>query len=192
MASEIIANTIDENFPVAGQDNDSQGFRDNFNFIKTALNVAKTEITDLQDGAARVDGDNNFNKNNIQNANLVYSTLEANKTLETGTSTNASLSWTEGYVHVIRAENDITVTLVNFPTDNYAKVRLFVTADTVGRSITLNANLGTFKDDGNYSFSGQTSNTRVVTQLNDLNPTVFDIFTYNGSVFYISYVGEFV
>ena len=55
MASEIISNTIDANFPVAGQDNDSQGFRDNFNIIKTALSVANTEITDLQSGAARVD-----------------------------------------------------------------------------------------------------------------------------------------
>lgn len=191
MASEIIASTIDQNFPVAGQDNDSQGFRDNFNIIKTALEVAKTEITDLQDGVARVDEDNNFNTNNISNANLVYSTLESNTTLETGVSASTTISWTEGYVHVIRAENDVTLTLLNFPTSNYAKIRVFLTADTGSRNVTLNANFGTFKDDSNYVFASETSNTRVISGLNDLNPTVFDIFTYNGSVFYINYVGTF-
>ena len=34
MASNITYTTIDEQFPVAGQDNDSQGFRDNFSIIK--------------------------------------------------------------------------------------------------------------------------------------------------------------
>ena len=35
MASNIVDTTIDETYPVAGVDNDSQGFRDNFNIIKT-------------------------------------------------------------------------------------------------------------------------------------------------------------
>ena len=43
--------TIDEQFPIAGQDNDSQGFRDNFTNIKTALDTAKSEISDLESKA---------------------------------------------------------------------------------------------------------------------------------------------
>ena len=39
MASNIISSTIDESYPVAGQDNDTQGFRDNFNIIKTAAST---------------------------------------------------------------------------------------------------------------------------------------------------------
>ena len=35
----INVNNIDGSFPVAGQDNDTQGFRDNFTNIKTALNT---------------------------------------------------------------------------------------------------------------------------------------------------------
>ena len=34
MASNIVDTTIDDTYPVAGIDNDSQGFRDNFNIIK--------------------------------------------------------------------------------------------------------------------------------------------------------------
>ena len=48
MASSINPNNISVTFPVAGQDNDSQGFRDNFNNIKTGLTTAKTELEDLQ------------------------------------------------------------------------------------------------------------------------------------------------
>ena len=35
---------IDQTFPVAGQDNDSQGFRDNFSNIKTSLTKVKADL----------------------------------------------------------------------------------------------------------------------------------------------------
>ena len=37
MASNINPNNVDTTYPIAGQDNDSQGFRDNFTNIKTCL-----------------------------------------------------------------------------------------------------------------------------------------------------------
>ena len=39
MASSLSPTSIDATFPVAGQDNDSQGFRDNF-----TINVSDTQI----------------------------------------------------------------------------------------------------------------------------------------------------
>jgi hypothetical protein len=42
MASNINYVNVDESFPVAGQDNDSQGFRDNFATIKSSLASAKS------------------------------------------------------------------------------------------------------------------------------------------------------
>ena len=75
MASSIIASTIDDTYPVAGQDNDSQGFRDNFNIIKTNFVEAKSNIEDLQNkvvlkapllGESSVS--NNFNGEIISNA----------------------------------------------------------------------------------------------------------------------------
>lgn len=46
--SNINTNGIDSNYPVPGQNNSSQGFRDNFTQIKNNLNTASNEITDLQ------------------------------------------------------------------------------------------------------------------------------------------------
>ena len=48
MASQINPNDIDGAYPVAGQDNNSQGFRDNFTNTKTNFQYAADEITDLQ------------------------------------------------------------------------------------------------------------------------------------------------
>ena len=58
--SQIISVDIDENFPVAGQDNDSQGFRDNFSVIKNSLATAKAEISELDELTAKKDRDNDF------------------------------------------------------------------------------------------------------------------------------------
>jgi hypothetical protein len=57
--SSINTNNINVNYPVPGVNNTTQGFRDNFTSIKTNLNTAGTEITDLQNKAvlkAALDG----------------------------------------------------------------------------------------------------------------------------------------
>lgn len=54
MSSNINPNNINGNFPVAGQDNDSQGFRDNFTNILNNFSFAATEITDLQNSVTNI------------------------------------------------------------------------------------------------------------------------------------------
>ena len=49
--STINTNGIDVNYPVPGVNNSSQGFRDNFTSIKTNLNIAAAELSDLQNKA---------------------------------------------------------------------------------------------------------------------------------------------
>ena len=48
MASNVNPNNIDGTYPIAGQDNDSQGFRTNFTNIKNNFIYSKAEIEDLQ------------------------------------------------------------------------------------------------------------------------------------------------
>ena len=54
MSSNINPNNINGNFPIAGQDNDSQGFRDNFTNILNNFSFAASEITDLQNSVSGV------------------------------------------------------------------------------------------------------------------------------------------
>jgi hypothetical protein len=49
--STINTSGIDTNYPVPGQNNSSQGFRTNFQSITQNLNIAATEISDLQNNA---------------------------------------------------------------------------------------------------------------------------------------------
>jgi len=48
MTSSINTSGLNVNYPIPGVNNNSQGFRDNFATIKTNLDTASTEITDLQ------------------------------------------------------------------------------------------------------------------------------------------------
>lgn len=191
MASAIISTTIDENFPVAGQDNDSQGFRDNFNIIKTALSVASTEITDLQQGVARIDDNNNFDGNEIREANFVANTLKTNLSLASGTglASDDNVSFNEGAVHVIKVRLNVTLFLQDLPASEYAAMRFILTGDDNARTITF-ARVGggaTVITDGNPVFTGDAVNVNSSTQ-----PVVIDMFTYNaGSTIFLKYVGTF-
>lgn len=72
MASTITqySNLINVNFPVPGEDNDSQGFRSNFANIQSALSRAEKEITDIQVNAVNLNETNDFGNNVIKRASL--------------------------------------------------------------------------------------------------------------------------
>jgi hypothetical protein len=67
MTSQINYSAINESYPVPGQDNNSQGFRDNFAAISAGLAQAATEITALQTNGIDV---TNTNGNNLQGSTL--------------------------------------------------------------------------------------------------------------------------
>ena len=54
MASNIVPGNVDGAYPKAGQDNSSQGFRDNFTAIKNNFTEAVPEIVDLQTNKANL------------------------------------------------------------------------------------------------------------------------------------------
>lgn len=84
MASTITqySNLIDVNFPVPGEDNDSQGFRSNFGKIQSALTVAGREISAIQAGSVNLNTVNDFGENIIKRAALQISSQVVND--ETG------------------------------------------------------------------------------------------------------------
>lgn len=61
---------VDQEFPVKGQDNDSQGFRDNFKNLVKAIESVDTVVEDLSLNTVRVDQPANFGGNTIKYANL--------------------------------------------------------------------------------------------------------------------------
>lgn len=60
MTSAINYSAVNTLYPIPGRDNNSQGLRDNFSAIKDGLQVAKSEISDLQAIKADLSTDNYF------------------------------------------------------------------------------------------------------------------------------------
>ena len=72
--SNIISDTIDGTYPVAGIDNNTQGFRDNFSIIKTGLATAQSEIGTLETTTAKLNATNDFLASDVTNANFSLNT----------------------------------------------------------------------------------------------------------------------
>ena len=125
--SDILYTTIDAAYPVAGVDNDTQGFRDNFAAISTGLQVAKTEITDLEQRAVKlVDSignpiTNDFGESIINNASIENTTfkLKSNTIQEEIATVNLDISNGSYQVFTfgtgIGNSNTLTFSLQNWP-----------------------------------------------------------------------------
>lgn len=139
--SEIISADIDEAFPVAGQDNDSQGFRDNFSVIKNSLAVARAEITSLEELTAKKDRDNDFNNNEIQKAVFIQTT---EKVISQSTNVSMSIHWTYGSFQSVVVTENVSLTLTSWPAAGVlAKIRVLVKSDGSGDyDVTFNSTIG--------------------------------------------------
>jgi hypothetical protein len=144
MTSAINPNNIDGAYPVAGQDNNSQGFRDNFTNIKTNFQSAAEEITDLQSKVvlkAALTGsalDNNLNNNTIYAVNL--NDVSTTRTAVTATSGAISINYATGQYQTINTTGSITLAFTNFPAAGfYGCVRLAITVNNTGYTVSLPA-----------------------------------------------------
>jgi hypothetical protein len=135
MASNINSAQIDETYPIAGVDNDTQGFRDNFNYTKIGLATAATEITDLQANTAKINVDNDFNKKAITNAvlrNNIHSFLNL------GTRSGAIvINFGNADHQYVSLSGDAQFTFEGFPVDNSVSVILEIRGDGTARTITF-------------------------------------------------------
>ena len=114
MASNIVPGNIDGTYPKAGQDNSSQGFRDNFTAIKNNFTEAKTEIESLQTNKANLNSTNNFSGNTISNAVLKDNgeTVYNHGTVSSGTIT---LNHENGHYQTATVTADTTFSFLNLP-----------------------------------------------------------------------------
>tara|TARA_B100000925_G_scaffold80351_1_gene57014 strand:+ start:21 stop:608 length:588 start_codon:yes stop_codon:yes gene_type:complete len=195
MASNINSDAIDALYPVAGQDNDSQGFRDNFSTIKNSLATAKTEITTLQNDTAKKNADNDFNGNKIQEANLISTTEQTYSTGELTASQN--ISFENGHYQIVTVGGDITITLTDWAASGkLCKLRLEIKSDGTGRVLTINVGSGgSLKLDRGFLLSDSTVQGQMTNPLNlgALETYIVDFWTHNGGLtVYAKLAGEFV
>ena len=200
--SSIIV-TVDAEYPVAGQDNDSQGFRDNFSNISQNLTHAKNEIDDLYTVTAKLDSANNFLGNNILNANFVSNTAEVEDiTLNTNPGTPVDIDWEAGFYHKRTiTTSGLRLRLANWPTESkFAELYLQVTATAEYDFQIEGSGLDTFrvKSDFPYAAGATPSNSILQTDMGTNATSItksrlFRFWTLNsGSEVFVDYLGEYL
>jgi hypothetical protein len=188
MASRIVPTNIDGTFPVAGQDNSSQGFRDNFTNTKNNFTFARNEISDLQSKAiltAALDG--STLNNDMAGTQLIRPQLKAwtQALVDLGSiSGTATVSFTVGNFQKITAAGAVTLALSGWPSTGtaggYGSVRVWiVVSDYTTQTLTLPASVSIGVND----ISGYSSSTSAITF--DANGNyIFDFSSIDGGSTY--------
>ena len=174
MASNINPNNIDGTYPVAGQDNNSQGFRDNFTNIKTNFGYAENEINDLQSKVvlkAALTGqtlDNDMLGSILSNAQI--QDFSATRVALGTLSGSVGINYAAGHYQTVTTSGSISLAFTNWPaagTQGWVTVRVSIasTAHTVtlpsavgngssAKSIVgvegISSNIITFAETGTY------------------------------------------
>ena len=127
MASNIVPGNIDPNFPTAGQDNSSQGFRDNFSAIKTNFTQSKIEIEAMQSNKANLNASSNFTDNEVSRAKFkdTSETVYAHGSVSGG---NVTLNHENGHYQTLTITANTTFAFLNFPaTGSLGRIILDIT-----------------------------------------------------------------
>ena len=138
MASSIVPGNIDGTFPVAGQDNSSQGFRDNFTAGKNNFTEAKSEIEALQTYKAALNATNSFGDNIISQAVLkdTAMTVYAHGTAGGSITPNHE----NGHYQTITTNATTTLTFTNWPaTTTVGRILLQITFANTAHTLTTPA-----------------------------------------------------
>jgi hypothetical protein len=182
---------INENFPVAGQDNDTQVFRDNFDTIKTNFSEAKTEIEDLQDNVARTDTTSDFNYNIVTTVTLQDAVLLKRDYGAAIVAATQEVSFKQALYHIIKFGANCAIQLIDFPTaevdalgvGSCGKITLELYGDGTARTLTFTPTGTTvFKK---LNFPG------TLTVTSATNPVIIEVWQHSTDIIFLNYLGQF-
>ena len=189
MTSSIITSGIDTAYPVAGQDNDSQGFRDNFTNLKSALDIAKAEITDLESKAvlkSALSGDalNNTGAGAILE-DFELKDMSLTRVAKGTVSGVQTFNYTEGSYQTLTTSGSVSFAFSNFPAaGKVGSIKIEITVASVAHTMTLpaavsvgansligsnGASVITFDRTGTYIFEFTTDDAGTVIVVQDLS-----------------------
>ena len=194
MTSAINTTNIDAEYPVAGVDNNSQGFRDNFSNIKTGLTTAKSEISDLQSKtlkSSKLSPETGIVENDLQGSAITNGTHKkfygsvASVTADENGAIAVNLN--NGPLQYITLgtapSNTFALSFTNWPANNlYAKVTLHISSNNTTNK-TINFAIPPKKESTFPSPFTIASSTDV---------KIIEVWTYNAGInVYVKLIGTF-
>lgn len=193
MTSNINPNNINGAYPVAGQDNNSQGFRDNFTNTSTNFQYAADEITDLQNKAVLKSAligqtlNNNMQGSILSNAQLqnmsetvvVLGTLAGTVTINYAlgsyqtVTTNGPISLAFTNLQAAGVATTVVVQITVASTAHTVQLPTAVSVNNGGiQGLNTSTNTITFSSTGVYSFAFTTSNGGSTIVVNEVNKQI--------------------
>lgn len=134
--SNINPQNIDGSFPIAGQDNNSQGFRSNFTQTINNFTFAAAELTDLQTyavlkgplGSVGQTGTpiNDMNYAFITAPQLIEAVETINQIGNVSVGGSQTIDWTDGHFQTLSVTGSATLSFASTwpPTNHWTKLRL--------------------------------------------------------------------
>jgi len=183
---------INENFPVAGQDNDTQVFRDNFDTIKNNFREAKSEIEDLQDNVARTDSSSDFNYNTVTTVTLQDAVVRKRNYGAAIVAITQEVSFKQALYHIIKFGNNCAMQLIDFPTAAVdtlgfgacGKITLELYGDGTARTLS-------FSTTGTVVFKKSSNYPGTLTVTSDTNPVIIEVWQHDANTIFLNYLGVF-
>lgn len=146
MTSQINPNNIDGSYPVAGQANNTQGFRDNFTNIKTNFSYAEQEIDDLQSKVVLKSALSGATLDNNMNDNLIYA-VKMNDVCytylqNTATSGTIMLDYSASQFQYISTTGSVSLAFANWcPSGSAGALQLTINITNVAHTLTFPASV---------------------------------------------------
>jgi hypothetical protein len=200
-ANNLISTTdLDTEFPVPGQDNDSQGFRDNFTVINDNFGSTKARLEDLETYTVRNEANNTFLPLNTGGtARLVNPTLQNQTEVKYdigNVDTNATIKFSGeeagNYQTIILGGNtELTIDATSVPDSGYyGKIILDISASGSTYNLTWDNSLTIkFDDEGEDFWNRDTTGESTIVPGSNY---IIELWTYQGSTTYFAkYVGSF-
>jgi hypothetical protein len=194
MTSAIDSQAIIDTFPVAGKDNDSQGFRDNFAATRLGLSVASTEISRLQERTLKAADLSSTNGTPVVN-DLLGSTISNGLYKQfNGVYYNAgTISGTQnvnlnnGPIQRITISGNSILNFINWPSSGqHSTVRLMIIGNQQG-SFTVN-----FTSENSGIVWKATTFSTPITVTSNNNYQLIEAFTYDdGTNVFINKLAEY-
>ena len=192
MTSNINFAAINENFPVAGQDNDTQVFRDNFDTIKNNFRESKTEIEDLQDNVARTDTTSDFNYNIVTTVTLQDAVQIKRDYGAAIVAATQEVSFKQALYHIIRFGANCAIELIDFPVNEVdvlgigscGKITLELYGDGTARTLS-------FTPSGVTVFKKSSGFPGTLTVTSATNPVIIEVWQHDVNVVFLNYLGPF-
>lgn len=190
MSSNINPYNIDGTFPVAGQDNSSQGFRDNFTNTKNNFVFAQSEISDLQAKVVVTSALNGQTINNdLAGTQLRRPQLAAwtQSLIDLGAIANAvALDFNIANFQKFTTAGDVSLNFINWPATTgsgalgYGIMRVWINVTDVSHAVTLPSTVSVTVTD----IAGYDSATHTIT-FDHPDNYVFDFSSVDGGTTFL-------